>query len=461
MGLMQPIMNRVERSLQTLIPWAFGGSTKHNFYADYGWPENPEFHQFHQAYCRNGLAAAAVDKTVAKTWETTPALWETEKAGNTPLEQAIAKHFAERRIWQALSIADTRGMVGAYAGAILLLADGKKFEEPVDRVPGAILGLAGVIPAWEGQLEVAEWDTVETSPTYSQPRYFQFNEAAVEGQKNVADRVVRIHPDRVIVWSQDGTLNCRSTLEPGYNDLIDADKVKGAGGEGFWKSSRGAPIVEAAAGMNPDDIIKMFSASTGDEAHKKLNERADDFQAGFDKMLLLGGLTAKPMQITLPVPEHFYNIPVMSFAASMQMPVRILIGNQTGERASTEDAREWAQTCMSRRENIVLPLINELIRRLVKWGVLPAKEWTIGWTSLLDATPDQQLDRAAKMAEINKNALSGDAPPFTPEEIREAAGFDPDDGDWDSEDRTIEDAVTEKVDPNAPPEPEPEKEPAA
>lgn len=433
MGVHQLVTNSIRDRAARFFPGVFGASMKHDHYKDFGWPDDLGFDQFHRMYSRNGLATAAVDKTIAKTWESLPGLWETEKPAESKLEEAIRKHLTSIRFWQAVSNVDRRGMIGAYSGAILLLGDGKKLEEPVDRVNGGILGLAGIIPAWEGQIKAVEWDNREDSPTYGAVTAYQFDEAAVGDPSNTAKRGVRIHPDRIVIWSEDGTINGRSTLEPGFNDLIDAEKVKGAGGEGFWKSSRGAPVIEAAAGMKPDDIVKMMAAQNTDDARDKLNERADDFQSGFDKMLMLGGLTATPLTITLPAPEHFFNIPVMSFAASMQIPVRILIGNQTGERASTEDAREWAQVCMGRRENIVLPCLYELIGRLVKWGILPAKDWTIGWASLLDATPDQQLDRAGKMAEINAKAVAGDSPPFLPEEIRTAAGFDPDTADWERE----------------------------
>lgn len=414
--------------LRRFFPFAYG-STKHDHYKDFGWPETVYFDQLHRAYCRNSLAAAAVDKTVAKTWETVPALWENpDKPADTPLEQQIAKHFAERRIWQALMNADRRGMVGAYSGAILLLRDGLPLEEPVGSVVGGIVGLAGVIPAWEGQLQVATWDSDPSSDTYAQPLMFQFHQQAVQESEQITGKpadIVKIHPSRVLIWSEDGTVNGRSDLESGFNDLIDMEKIKGAGGEGFWKSARGAPIVEAKDGQNIQTIMQGMGFKTPDEAKEALDKKADDFQTGFDKFLMLGGLTAKPMAITLPQPKEFFETNLQSFAASMQMPVKVLIGNVTGERSSTEDAREWARTCMSRRINLCFPMIEEFVRRLVAFGLLPQKEWTVGWDSLLDATPDELLDRAVKMAGINANAKASGELIYLPDEIRETSGFAP------------------------------------
>jgi hypothetical protein len=78
---------------------------------------------------------------------------------------------------------------------------------------------------------------------------------------------------------------------------------------------------------------------------------------------------------------------------------------------------------MSRRENRVLPILYELVERLKRWGVLEDKDWTIGWDSLLEASPDDKLNRAKTMADINQ--ASPNEPAFLPDEIRDAAGFKP------------------------------------
>lgn len=413
----------VRQRLARAFPWAFELSTKHDYAKDYGWPEELAFEQLYRMYSRSGIAAAGVDKTIAKTWATMPALWESEAPAESDDEAKIRKHFARRNIWRALMEADRRSMVGRYAGAIILLRDGKKLAESVERLRPGIETVAGIIPAWEGQLSVAQWDEDQASETYGDPLVFTFDEQAVGELGGSRKQQVQIHRDRVLIWSDDGTLNCRSALEPGFNDLTDAEKVKGAGGEGFWKSARGAPVLEMPKDVSYDSFLAGMGAKTSDEARDKLNDKVDEFQAGFDKFLMLGGMTAKPMQITLPQPKEFWEPCVQAFAASLSIPFKVLVGNITGERASTEDANEWADACMSRRENRVLPILREFVERLVAWGVLDRKDWTVGWDSLLEDSPDAKLGRAKTMADIN--AQLGADPAFMADEIREAAGFKP------------------------------------
>lgn len=411
----------VRSRVQRAFAWGYGMNTKHDYAKDYGWVEELQFEHFYRMYSRSGIAAAGVDKTIGKTWQTMPSMWESEKPAESPTEKAIRKHFARKNIWRGLMDADRRSMVGCYAGAIIILRDGQKLDQPVTRVPKGIENVAGIIPAWEGQLTVAEWDEDQGSETFAEPLIFQFNQQAVGDAATSKISQFRIHRDRVLIWSDDGTVNCRSALEPGFNDLTDAEKIKGAGGEGFWKSSRGAPIIEAPKGISQQDVQRGMNAATPADVIDKLNETVDDFQSGFDKALMLGSFSVSPLTISLPQPKEFWEPCVQSFAASISMPFKELIGNITGERASTEDAQGWARTCMSRRENRVLPILYEFIERLVAWGVLERKDWTIGWDDLTESSPSEKMDLATKMATINSS--QGTEPAFLPDEIRETAGF--------------------------------------
>jgi uncharacterized protein len=398
------------------------GSTKHAHYRDFGYPEHLSFAQLYQMYLRNGLAKAAVEKTILKTWQDYPFLAENDDGIETPLEADIRQRFTDLRIWQHLSEADRRGMVGNYAGVILRLADGKKFDQPVDRVPGGLMGLVEVIPAWEGQLTVSSWDTDELSETYGKPQLFQFNEAQIDRQ-NGQPRSFIVHPDRVIIWSRDGTVHCRSALEAGYNDLVDLEKIKGAGGEGFWKNAKSAPVFEIDKDAKIAEMAKAMGVKPDDIADA-MDEQVADWQRGFDQLLMLQGMQAKTLQVNLPSPEHFWAAPLQSFAASMNIPLKILVGNQTGERASAEDAEDWAQTNMSRRTELVIPNIMEMVNRLERFGILQERDWFVNWNDLTEASMGEKVDRASKMADVNQKMAQSEIV-FTGDEIRAAVDLEP------------------------------------
>lgn len=424
------LANYMSRRLGAMFPGFFPGvSPKHDHYKDFGYPDALTFDLLHKMYERNGIASAAVEKTALKTWQDTPFLLEQQRDGSqkgkskeTKLERDIRLKFTALRLWAKLKDADEKAMVGGYSGIILRLRDNKGFDQPVDRVGGGLDGLYRIDPVWAGQLKVSDWNTDTTSETYGEPTMYEFNEAAVETD-NPNKRSLRIHPDRVIIWSEDGTINGRSRLAAGYNDLIDLEKIKGAGGEGFWKNAKSSPVLEAPADVKIAEMAKAMGVTVADVADK-MNEQVEDFHKGFDQMLMLQGMTAKTLGVTLPSPEHFFGSALQSFAASVTMPVKILVGMQTGERASTEDADEWNTTNMARRVNITHPNTMEMITRFVKWGILPQKDWFIDQADLTESSMSEKVDRANKMADTNQK-MGNTTYVFTDDEIRAAVGYEP------------------------------------
>lgn len=421
------VQNAVSRRLDVMFP-GFFASTKHNHYRDFGYPETLSFLNIYGMYRRNGLAYAGVEKTILKTWQTYPWLLEAQpedKKGSarkeSTIEADIRQRFSDLRVWQHLSETDRRSMVGNYAGAILRLADSKEFKEPVDTVPGGLDGLVEVIPAWEGQLTVSEWDTDQRSETYGQPKMYQFNEAAI-GNERQQPRSFVVHPDRVIIWSKDGTVHGRSALEPGYNDLIDLEKIKGAGGEGFWKNAKSAPVFEVDKEARIEEMAKAMGVTVAGLADA-MDAQVADWQKGFDQLLMLQGMQAKTLGITLPSPEHFWAAPLQSFAASMNIPLKILVGNQTGERASSEDAEDWAQTNMSRRTEQVVPNIMAFVNRLELFSIIPERDWSLDWSDLTEASMVDKIERADKMAGINQKSAGEIV--FTGDEIRATVDLEP------------------------------------
>lgn len=423
------VANEGRRVLGQMFPGFFPQS-KHNHYADFGFPPNPGFQDFYATYQRNGLGKAGVDKTVAKTWQDFPFVLERPRDGGearkeTRWEKQIRERFEDLRLWQKLAEADRRGMVGAYAGVILRLGDGKALNQPVrGKVRGGLMGLVEVIPAWEGQLSVSQYDTDQRSPAYGQPIMYAFNEAAVGAVTQ--PRSFDVHPDRVLIWSRDGTIHGTSALKAGLNDLLTIEKIIGAGGEGFWKNAKSSPVLE----IDKEANIKTMAAAMGvpvDEIADKMGEQVEAWQRGFDEMLMLQGMTAKALGVTLPSPEHFFSVACQSFCASIQAPVKIIVGMQTGERASTEDAEEWAATNMSRRTSETIPNIMALIRRLERFGMIPERDWSLAWTPLTEAKPGEKIDRAVKMVTANKTSVEATQERvFTNAEIRAAAGdFEP------------------------------------
>jgi hypothetical protein len=425
-------MNYLSRRIESIFPGYFPGS-KHDHYKDFGFPTQVTFDLLFSLYERNSLAKAAVDKTVRKTWQDPPWLLEKPRDGSegalkkeTRLEKAIRQHFSDIRFWTKVMEADRRSLVGKFGAVILRIADGKKTDEELSAVSGGLDALVDIIPVWEGQLKVNKWDTDPLSMTYGDPLMFEYDEGSVGNGIGPASqgraRKLTIHPSRIIVWSPDGTMDGDSALKAGVNDLLTMEKIVGAGGEGFWKNAKGAPVLE----MDKEADIQKMAKAMGVDPMKIadiMSDQVGDWQRGFDELLMVQGMTAKFPKVELPDPEHFYMNALQSFAASFDIPLKVLVGTQTGERASSEDASQWNQTCNFRRKNTIIPNILQIVKRLEGCGVLKENpEWFIDWTDLTESTMLEKIDRAGKMAKVNKDF--GDIV-FKPEEIRASVGYEP------------------------------------
>jgi hypothetical protein len=418
-------LNALTRSLSTMFPGYFGGDTKHpNFYADYGYPLSLTFENYHQAWERNGLAKAGIERPIETCWQEFPRLVEFEDTHDkTTLEKEIAKAFEKLQFWSNLSEADKYSRVGEYSGVIFRFRDNKKFDEPVDTVGGGLEGIAEIIPAWQGQLTADEFFQDPNQENYGQVSMYTFNESAVKTSNGKTQvRNMRVHPDRVHIWSRNSTIWGVPALKAGWNDLLTCQKLIGAGGEGFWKNAKAAPVLEVEKDANLNQLATMLG-STLANLPDKLDEIIADYQKGFDKMLMLQGMKASPQSITMPDPKEFMNNALMSYAASLSIPLKILVGSQTGERASTEDAKEWNKTCNSRRTNFIRPNIMRIIERLVKYKILPEKDWFLLWGDLTEATTAEKVGIAKSMADIQKVYEGSGQQVFTPDEVREVAGW--------------------------------------
>lgn len=420
-----PVYNsRTAASMRSIIASAMADQ-KHDHNKDFGFPDQILFDQLYAMWDRNSLAQAMVSRISGTIWRDDPSITLGDDTHEeTEQEKAIRKVFEDKRIWSKLAEAYKRSLVGDYAAAIIRVADGRDWREPVGRVSGSV-ALWDVIPAWEKQIEVSTWELDPRSKNYGSPSMYQFNESSVPDDKTRgATRSFAIHPDRVLIFSTTGDTFGRSVLRSAFNDLITYSKVIGSGGEGFWKAARSSIHMKVDNNARLADLASALGV-TVKELPDKLDSVVEDWVKGYDKNLMVQGMDLNSLGVTLPTnPEQYYNGPLQAAAASIDCPSKVLIGNQTGERASSEDNKSWNATCASRRNHEVIPVLRDMLYRFKLWGVLPAGDWSLSWSDLTEATGADKMAGAKIMAEINAASLGLGDTPFSASEIREQAGFE-------------------------------------
>lgn len=428
MGIIANVQNWRRTLFGGKMPTMSNDAKRATAWQDYGYPETLDFFNHHSMFRRNGIGRAGIMRHADKTWETDP--WIVEgAAGDKPhketrREREVSSVLQSVYMWNRMYAADWRNRVGRYSALYLVFSDGKLPHEPVT---GSVK-LLKAQPLFEAQLKPLDFDGNPASESYGNPVTYQFT-PMVTGHEVDPRQSMTIHHDRIHIIAEgadDDTIYGIPANESGFNDLLTIEKLVGAGGEGFWKTARGAFSLHSTgdSGIDVQGLAQMFGVEV-DEVADKLNEVAADLSAGMDKLLLLGDMEAKALAYQLPQPEQFFAIAMQSYAAGVSCPMPILLGQQIAQRSSDENSKEWAQTIMTRRRRFVIPSVEQLIRKLMRFGALPAFDFYVSWDDLTDASFSEKLGNAKTMGEVNKSTLgTGEPAPFTAEEIRDAAGYE-------------------------------------
>lgn len=396
----------------------------------YGYTHEVSFTDCYTMYSRFGIANAVVKMIVDKCWQTAPKVCnDPEGHEETQWEREFSVLASRLELFERLRGLDWRQRVFRYAGLIMFVDDGKELNQPlVGRFKAR--NLVDVRPVIEGQLEPNQYDDNPKSSRYGMPVTYQFNEQGLGDKNRQSGRSVEIHYTRVIIWAEgadDGTIYGTPTLEPIFNSLVTLERLIGAGGTGYWKAARQAMNLN----VQKDANLQQLAAALGTDLAglpDAIDEQVDSFNRGFDKALMLQGIEAKTFDFSVPDPQQFFNAALSDVAAGAQIPLTILIGQQTGRLASDEDQSQWAQTAESRRQNWLNPSIKKTVQRFVELGFVsdPGADLCVEWEPLQEPSPKDKLERGKMMAETVKALVgTGVESPFTAKDIREESGFEP------------------------------------
>lgn len=430
--------NSVDQGMRQRIAQAISGGydwsdTLHNIYLDYGYPFTLDFFKYWNMYRRFGVARRVVELYPDQTWSDDPIVVGNDGAFNRDLK----KLNETLGLWRRLKGLDTRQRVGRYAGLFMRVRDGKKPNEAIDGKLSGLAALVDMIPLYESQLEVSTIQDDPQEDDFGMPTMYQFNGGTVGDRNEKSGASFQIHPSRIIIASEDSDnsgIYGISALESVYNSLMDLRKILGAGGEGFYKNAAQSIV------MNLKDPEKATSVTV--KKLEKFNDEVDDFMR--DRMrrsLWTLGMETDALQSNLVNPKDFAMNSLYDISAGSNIPVALLIGNQTGRLAGDQDTEGFLSQVQSRRLDFGTDIVKAAVNWMIKWGVLPSSTYETEWPDAMAPSDEKKLGNAESMSTINKTQFeSGGNVPFTGEEIREAAGFEPvvDPDDVDVPDETLE-----------------------
>lgn len=460
----------LEKERLNYLSSLFNGTSntkRQRLYQEFGYPVDLCFEDFYRACRRNAVAGAAVSRMVDGCWEDFPDIYEGDKTKDATKQTQWDKRVNKllKRCWKQIKGADRRNLVGRYSALLIQVKDSKQWRDPVDTVVVGQLeekALVKLIPAWEAQIEPIEWDSDPESETFGDVTMYSFIELSVGNNKDARpSRIINVHPDRVIILaegSDDGSMTSgRSMLEEGFNKLLDLEKVSGGGAEGFLKNASRQLNFNFSSKTNFAQLARALGVTEA-ELSNAMDDQVRRLNDSTDSAVMMQEGDASVLSVAVADPEPTWRTALNEFCATVPIPVKVLIGMQTGERASTEDAKDWVKTRMSRRNGFLTDVITDVVSRFWTLGIIPPaqnEEITVGWSDLLAPSQAEKIANMDKLADVavkSTNAFGRSA--ITENEIRAAGELQP---LPELDDEDLPDGNKPKPDPLADPQSEAEK----
>ena len=349
-----------------------GADRKRQIWDQAGYPELVLPEMLWNSSRRNGIARGILNLKAGESWQDDPIIYDGDEDPKrredspTEFEMAIDKWAEEWELWERLAGADKRQMVMRYSGIIIFAREPEKArpEDPLQILDGPE-AITKLMPVFETEIEVLEGIQDASSPDYGQPKNFHFRSEVVGSRNTWIEQDFTLHPSRVVTFAEgadDGSIYGISEFESYYNALLDLEKIRMSGGEGFYKNAS----QKISINLDP-----KLTQGLSEEEQDAFDENIDDFNRDMNKALVLAGAEAKSLQATMSDPKEYAQLAYNEIAAGSGIPLTIIIGMQTGRLASDEDQTQKNVLIQTRQKKWNTPMIKKFLKRLIKYNALP------------------------------------------------------------------------------------------
>ena len=418
-----PSNNRIERGVpvtnehadnlfsRSRLRTEFGDGSSRNLYDAVGYPETADlqFEHYWSWYHRNPYAAPIIDRPVDDTWQDAPEVTDQadRSAGDgeeTPFEQDVREllegEATRRSLHNRLHTIDFYARLGEYAVLVLGLP-GDDLSEPVE--DGSLNGLDDIdyiAPFDQGRIAELEKDKNLTSARYGLPEYFDIEVADGEME--------RVHHTRAVhIIGQDryqDDLHSRPALLQVANPLLDLEKILAGSAEMFWRGGWQGMVVNPPTG--PDGQPYSF-----DDDGDGLQEQIEEYRHNLRRTLFPSGGEIESIGSDISSPADHVQAQVEALSSASGIPQTFIKGNETGERATSEDKQRWNQHIGSRRNTHAEPQIfRKVLDHFLALGAVsePTGEgYDVDWKPLSEPSEAEEAEIMSTKANALKAAAGG------------------------------------------------------
>jgi len=356
---------------------------------------------YREMYDREGVGTRVVQILPAESWAMFPEITEDENTNETVFEGEFKDLNKRFNIFQYLTRGDVLSGVGDYGILVIGINDGQSLDQPVEgvnewtgeKVGNAKHELLYLRPFDESSVTIDKMNGDISSSRFGFPELYtvKIEKSTGQGQMTTTD-TVKVHWTRVLHMAD----NRHSSevfgvprMQPVYNRLLDIRKVVAGSGEMFWKG--GFP------GYSFETLPDEDKTFTDDEV-TELKSQIEDYAAGLQRYMTLGGMTVKSLAPQVADPTGHLQGLMQYIAVTLGIPLRIFMGSEQAKLASTQDKETWNKRINKRREDYISPfIIRPFIDRMMMFGILSeAEEYFIMWPDLAAPSDVEKAEVAEK-----------------------------------------------------------------
>lgn len=362
-----------------------------------GYPRSLTPQQYWGMYERDPVAGRLVDMVAETTWRKSPEITEPGTKSTTRFTDDWTSLEKRLGLWGRLERVDKLARVGRFALLMIGTPDGD--ADSLKQEMGGLSGPDDVLflqPYAERDAEVATWVTNDSDPRYGLPESYKIDlsGAIQDFRRGRRPGAREVHWSRVIHVAE-GLLRDdvygRPVLERCFNDLMDLQKVSTSTAEAFWQRVAGILGLE----VDPE-------ARIGDAVMKELEEQMRSLYHDLRRFMIVQGGRLYRVAESEPSPTAAAKLAMQRIATTEGVPMRVLFGSETGERASSEDMKSYLGIVDERRTNHAEPVLRALIDRLVEYGGLrpPGRNgYEVVWPALMPESEGDMAEANRKRAE--------------------------------------------------------------
>jgi hypothetical protein len=388
---------------------------RRNIARECGWPDTGDItpESLGDMYDRFAVGARVNDLYPEESWQVTPRVYEDEDPQTlTPFEEGLddlakqlrGESFYEGEegnpLFEHLLRMDRLCGVGSYGVLLLGLDDGKKLNEPTDgldetgRPSGSASGrkLLFLREFDERLAPVNAWETEVKNPRYGQPTSYNltFDDPKLTGVKGSGRATEQVHWSRVVHVADNLTTSDVfgvPRMRPVFNDLLDLRKLYGGSAEMYWQGAF------PGVGFKTDPQLGADVSFPTD-----FKDTMELYMNGLQRWLAIGGVEPRMLSPTVVSPEVQIKAHLEAICVRLGVPLRIFLGSERGELASSQDARAWNGRVQQRQNRFLTPrLIAPVVDRLIALGVLPKPaRFMVEWPDISEKTDQEKMDKALK-----------------------------------------------------------------